>query len=977
MLLLFLFARPGTATVPEYKKHLIATVSNWNCRIFKLYELPNGIVLIGTECGLKYFDGKIVEDLPFMESQSITGIESYNNDSLIITTTVEVVLFNIKNFTHRVIYNMSTMKMGVISKSMRIKDALYISGTGGLHKFDYRTKKLTHITPNVKDQNNDHPGSYRRYMQYFPATNHLIFNHSFGMIIYSLDNNQEKIIYRKDERDIRFAIPTKNGYIFQYKGTANEIFTLDLKNNTEKEGGDIDSAILKSESFALAENAIFTVNPVNRYDIYTHKQEELLYFFSKEVIGTSPQICFLPSVLHPKFYYMGNGNELILLTPMFPNIEPVKIEYNLRPLITSHPTNNEGAIFSDSAIYLLGKNGSIILFNSILQKVVYNIQPPADLQNEINILSIKKFDAETLILFGDHGYCFFNIHTHKFYKNRLFKPEWDELIRSKHNLDFDKNSKRVILSVYRKGLIVKNLEDGKEYLLNGNELNIFRTVRKIKAINEDEYFFGANGYDGLWRYNFKTGKSVSWGAKLFANLGIRQPVVHCIEIINDTAYVGTMQNIFKVNLKTNKIFDIITSKSIFFGTIYYIKKFGDNILAYNRNYIFLLKNNKLTLLAKSSETESFKFIWQVKNTFYVYTNKNISVLNLHLPPPAAFINLIKTDNEYIVFHSGQSIWDFAENPKNLSLHFGTSLPQYFLNNGFVYYKFTNENTWSKTTENIINLNSLRAGKYTIEYYIEWGNLKSTVQQFSFRIAPRWFESGWFYVSILFLAILLTYYFVRRRLRAQNNRRKREIGNTLIAIEEERERLSQEFHDGIGPNLSTLKLWLDPANTRQSVDPNTIKSHLDLTILSIRRIIQDLSPHDLDKQGLSVALQKYIQELQASGIATKLIYNLNIGTQRFSDLIEINLYRIAQELINNALKHAKAEEIHIDLLRDHDKLSMIISDDGQGFDVQQNTGGFGLKNIQNRVATMNGKVDFSSSAEFGTSVVILVPLEPSR
>ncbi len=974
---LLVFAHFSHAGVPEYKKHLIASVSNWNCRIQMLHELPNGMILLGTECGLKYFDGKKVEDLPFMDNQSITGISSYSADSVIITTTVEIVLLNIKNFSSRVIYNMGTQQQSVISKSLRVRNTLYISSTGGLHKLDFKSKKLTHITRNIKDLNNDPPGSYRRYLQYFPENNQLVFNHSYGIIIYALDNNQETMIYRKEARDIRFAFPIKNGYIFSFANSKSNIFTVDLVHHTEQETGDIDSSILKSEAYAITEHNLFTSKPNNRYGIYSQQQQEMLYFYSKEVIAMNPLMCIYPSARYPRFYYLGVGTDLILLTPMFPNISPVKFEYNLPPLRNDHPTNNEGAFYSDSGIYLLGKNGSVLLFNSGLQKVEYNLYPPAAIQAEIDILSLKKYDADNLILFGNRGYCFFNIHTRSFYKKRLFEPRWDNLITDRNLLDIDKNNKRIIVSIYRKGLLIKNLENDSEFLFNGNDLKIFRTVRKIKAINEDEYFFGANGFDGLWRYNFKTGKSVYWDARLFASLGIRQPVIHCIEIIKDTAYVGTMQNIFKVNLKTHKIFDRITSNSIFFGIIYYIQKLGNKILVYNRNYIFLLENNKLVLLAKSSETESFKYIWKLHNTFYVYTNKNISILNLQLPPPGVFVNLIKTDNQYLVFQSLQNNLHFEENPKNISLHFGTSLPQYFLNNGHIYYKFKNENNWNKIADNVINLNSLRAGKYSLEFYIEWGNVRSQVQTFSFSIAPRWFESGWFYVSAVLLAILLTYLFVRQRLQAQNNRRKREIGNTLLAIEEERERLSQEFHDGIGPNLSTLKLWLDPANVQPMVERNTIKAHLDQTILSIRRIIQDLSPHDLDKDGLAVALQKYIHELQATGIAPRFISNLNIGNQRFSTLIEINLYRIAQELINNALKHAGAAEIHIDLLRESDKISLIITDDGRGFDIGQNASGFGLKNIQNRVATMNGKMDFSSSAEFGTSVVILVPIELPR
>lgn len=196
-----------------------------------------------------------------------------------------------------------------------------------------------------------------------------------------------------------------------------------------------------------------------------------------------------------------------------------------------------------------------------------------------------------------------------------------------------------------------------------------------------------------------------------------------------------------------------------------------------------------------------------------------------------------------------------------------------------------------------------------------------------------------------------------------------------AQEKEKERYARELHDGMGPMLATLKMyveWLfDPKNTanKEVVGRNAIQS-INEAITTAKEIANDLSPHVLQRFGLVNAIQTYTE-------ARKKLHNINFTihstlTDRYPANQEIMLYRVLLECIHNSLKYAKAHTISIHFLKQLDKTSILYKDDGQGFDlsaVLQESKGMGMYNMQNRIKMIGGEFSLNSSKGKGVTIEI--------
>ncbi|MFY0652168.1 MAG: sensor histidine kinase [Cyclobacteriaceae bacterium] len=192
-------------------------------------------------------------------------------------------------------------------------------------------------------------------------------------------------------------------------------------------------------------------------------------------------------------------------------------------------------------------------------------------------------------------------------------------------------------------------------------------------------------------------------------------------------------------------------------------------------------------------------------------------------------------------------------------------------------------------------------------------------------------------------------------------------------EDERKRLARELHDGLGPLLTTLKLNVQMVDLDKT-NKDKLIGMIDTTIKDVRRITYDLMPQSLSDFGVATALNHLISIIQESaGIEIRYEYNtkeegLNINTE-----IDICIFRICQELINNTLKHSGAKKIVMTLTEFDDKLSLFYADDGHGFDATTEHNGSGLKNMKERVEVMEGFVQVHSG-EQGTQVEVEIPFK---
>ena len=206
-------------------------------------------------------------------------------------------------------------------------------------------------------------------------------------------------------------------------------------------------------------------------------------------------------------------------------------------------------------------------------------------------------------------------------------------------------------------------------------------------------------------------------------------------------------------------------------------------------------------------------------------------------------------------------------------------------------------------------------------------------------------------------------------------------NTIIQTEEkERKRFAKDLHDGLGPLLSTVKMSVSSLAQMEHDDASReIVENTELVIneaiKSLKEISDNLSPHILNNFGLLRALNNFSNKIN---IARTIKINLksNLKDERFDPNVEVVLYRVICELINNTIKHAKAKKIDLSLAKEGDYLTIVYKDDGKGFDVskvidQPSGTGMGFSNIYSRINSLKGEITVESEQRTGTSVTIKV------
>ncbi len=206
-----------------------------------------------------------------------------------------------------------------------------------------------------------------------------------------------------------------------------------------------------------------------------------------------------------------------------------------------------------------------------------------------------------------------------------------------------------------------------------------------------------------------------------------------------------------------------------------------------------------------------------------------------------------------------------------------------------------------------------------------------------------------------------------------------INSTLEGIESERKRLARDLHDEIGAALSAMRLLVGqmPAESKVSSEiillTDKYKSLIDNTIENVRRISNDLLPSGLEEFGLNYAIEGLCEkslELTDADI-TWAIEDI----PQASSQLNLMVYRVIQELLNNTIKYAEATQIEISITKEENQLRLYYSDNGKGFNYDQayQKKSLGLKNIETRTRMFEGTLEFKTQLNEGISVKVSIPL----
>lgn len=210
--------------------------------------------------------------------------------------------------------------------------------------------------------------------------------------------------------------------------------------------------------------------------------------------------------------------------------------------------------------------------------------------------------------------------------------------------------------------------------------------------------------------------------------------------------------------------------------------------------------------------------------------------------------------------------------------------------------------------------------------------------------------------------------------------KRILSAVLRTEERSRSQFAKELHDGMGPLLSSAKMSLSALSTENmSQEQRDILSNtrfvIDEAIRSVREISSNMSPQVLNDFGLARGIQNFLSRIESLH-TIEIAFDTNLNKERFDNDVEVVLYRVVCELINNSLKHSSCTKIEVSLMQDVPFLELKYRDNGCGFNPESvMSSGMGLSNITSRIDSLNGELSIDST--IGEGMVAIARIDTTK
>lgn len=236
-------------------------------------------------------------------------------------------------------------------------------------------------------------------------------------------------------------------------------------------------------------------------------------------------------------------------------------------------------------------------------------------------------------------------------------------------------------------------------------------------------------------------------------------------------------------------------------------------------------------------------------------------------------------------------------------------------------------------------------------------------------------------SVLTLLIIFFIITVLRNQKLKVNLERDQTLKDIQLLENERARIAADLHDDLGSLISAIKLNLECLNTINHPENDVIIEktalYIDSTMQKIRDISNDLMPKILEQNGLIPAVTDFMNMLDAKSKAKIKLTNEISDEGSISKEVKTHIFRIVQELLNNAVKHANASEINLLISLKNKTIKIKVNDNGVGFDEHSDISKMqsnGLRNILRRAQLMDGKVFLDTAIKKGTNFNIEIPLK---
>ncbi len=308
-------------------------------------------------------------------------------------------------------------------------------------------------------------------------------------------------------------------------------------------------------------------------------------------------------------------------------------------------------------------------------------------------------------------------------------------------------------------------------------------------------------------------------------------------------------------------------------------------------------------------------------------------------------------------------------------------------NGTIEYvnkEFSKVSGYSKNEVIGKNPNILKSGKHSDAFYQKlWRTIKSK-KEWKGEIQNKKKNGELYWESAIIAPVLnnngdiINFIIIKEDITERKLYEKKMFDAIVKTEEREKKRFAVDLHDGLGPILSAAKIYAEALKSENNtrVKKQILKKFeqvINEAIASTQEIANNISPHILKNFGLTAAINSFCSKISGTLISIGVASNTE---NRFNEDVEISLYRVLIELINNTLKHADASLIKINIKEEKQDLFIRYIDNGVGFDVKKvmaESEGMGIKNIINRINFINGKIDIKSDLNKGTLIEITIPL----
>ncbi len=496
------------------------------------------------------------------------------------------------------------------------------------------------------------------------------------------------------------------------------------------------------------------------------------------------------------------------------------------------------------------------------------------------------------------------------------------------------------IATHEKGLYAVNPATGEvmqHYTARPSGGGLFsNTGNDIEQLNDSIIVFGAGALNFINKHN-RTVRLLTYEDGLLSN------------------------NVSRLRMDKNGFLWIITSN----GLCRYNPK-NNRITPYGRK-------DGIVLAERASESD-----YVSQNNYLLFAGSNAVIMfnpDVFLntaPPPNVTITDFKVFNEYLPVDSLLMYPQVSLMPDQNSFSIYFSSLSYMQRDKLTYYYMLDgvDKSWIKADRSFfVNYSLLPPGKYTFSIYCESieGLRSLETTSVSIYIKPPFWRTYWFYTSVLFIIALLAYAVHDMRV------------NKLLAVEKLRNRVARDLHDDMGSTLSTINILSSMAKTKMTTDAVKTAEYLSKISDNSQRMMEAMDDIVWSIKPTNDSMQKIIARMRefATSVLEAKDIELNFTTDEEVYDVKLNMearrdfFLVFKEAVNNAAKYSHASTVVVNLSIKNKKLTMVVKDDGKGFDVPKADGGNGLGNMQKRAEAMNGNITIESKPGIGTQVKVSI------